>query len=310
MTHLTRQFPLGVVTDEIDPDFGHACSVAAELGMQVVEMNNLWGKPADRLEPAEVERVREIVKRHNLRVDAVGTLAFKALEFSKNPNLATSAEYAEHLETVGRAARIARTLADVSAEPAVRIFSFRREPMEGLGNPWPILPDGGGLSDATLERIAEGLHRACDLAREEGVRLLVENVRSCWGNTGVNTARILAASNRPELAVIWDVANDFVSCGQSYREGYLATKPYATCVHFKDAKVVDPAIGLTAWMPIGQGAVDVDGQVADLLRDGFSGPVLLETHWRGDGLSKEESSRQSFAGLVRGIQNQTKTAIV
>lgn len=304
MAAFTRHFPLGVVTDEIDPDFAHACAVAAELGMQVVEMNNLWGKPADRLESAEVEQVRDIVKRHSLRVDAVGTLAFKALELSKNPNLRTSAEYAEHLDTIRRAARIARSLADVSAEPAVRIFSFRREPMEGLGNPSPILADGGGIGDSVLDRIVEGLHGACDLAREEGARLLVENVRSCWGNTGVNTARILQATNRPELAIIWDVANDFVSCGLNYRAGYLATKPYATVVHFKDAKVVDPAVGLTAWTPIGQGAVDVDGQIADLLRDGFGGPVLLETHWRGEGLSKEESSRRSFAGLVRGIERQ------
>lgn len=299
-----RQFPLGVVTDEIGPDFARACAVAAELGMEVVEMNSLWGKPADRLEPTEVEQVREIVKRHGLRVDAVGTLAFKAIEFGKNPNLDTSAEYAEHLDTIGRAARIARALADVSAEPAVRIFSFRREPMEGLGNPSPILPDGGGVSDAVLERIVEGLHGACDLAREEGVRLLVENVRSCWGNTGLNTARILQAANRPELAIIWDVANDFVSRGMSYRVGYLATKPYATVMHFKDARVVDPAIGLTAWTAIGEGEVDVDGQVADLLRDGFAGPVLLETHWHGEGLTNEESSRRSFAGLARSIERQ------
>jgi sugar phosphate isomerase/epimerase len=72
-------------------------------------------------------------------------------------------------------------------------------------------------------------------------------------------------------------------------------------VHFKDAKLLDPAIGLTAWAPIGEGAVDVDGQVADLLRDDFRGPVLLETHWRGEGLSGEQSSRRSFAGLVTAI---------
>jgi len=304
---MTEKLTLGVVTDEIDPDFEHACAVAAELGMQVVEMNNLWGKPADRLEAADIARVRDIVRRSNLRVDAVGTLAFKAVEFSKNPNLHTSSEYREHLETIGRAARIARSLAEVSDEPAVRIFSFRREPMEGLGNPSPILPDGGGLPDDILERIVGGLHAACDLAQQEGVRLLVENVRSCWGNTGLNTARILQAANRPELAIIWDIANDFVSCGQQYREGYVATKPYATCVHFKDARVVDPTIGLTAWMPIGQGAVDVDGQVADLVADGFRGPVLLETHWRGDGLTKEESSRQSFTGLLNSIRRQTRT---
>lgn len=296
------ELTLGAVTDEIDSDLERACQVANELGMRVVELNNLWGKPADRLEPSEIARAREIVRGHDLRIDAVGTLAFKAVELSKNPDLRASSEFAEHLDAIRRAARIARELAAESLWPAVRIFSFRREPMQGLGNPSPIYPDGGGVSDSIIERIAEGLDLACDLALEEGVRLLVENVRSCWGNTGVNTAKIVAAVGRPELGIIWDVANDWVSCGQAYREGYLATRPYAACVHFKDAKLVDPSIGLTAWMPIGQGAVDVDGQVADLLRDAFAGPVLLETHWRGEGLTKEESSRRSFAGLAAAIE--------
>lgn len=295
-------FPVGAVTDEIDPDLARACKVANELGMQVVELNSLWGKPADRLDPEEVARVRDLVGENGLRVDAVGTLAFKALELSKNPNLRASREFEEHLAAIRRAARVARELEVVSPEPAVRIFSFRREPMEGLGNPSPIYPDGGGIPEPALERIAAGLKLASDLARDEGVRLLVENVRSCWGNTGVNAARIVKAANRPELRIIWDVANDWVSCGQSYRAGYEATRPYTVCVHFKDAKLVDPAIGLTAWTPIGQGAVDVVGQVRDLLRDGFAGPVLLETHWRGEGLSKEESSRRSFAGLLSAIE--------
>lgn len=298
---------LGVVTDEIDQGLERACQVAAELGMRAVELNSVWGVPIDRLGSSEVERVREIVRRHDLRIDAIGTLAFKALELGRNPHLRTSAEFAEHLDTIRRAARIARSLADLSYEPAVRIFSFRREPMEGLGNPSPILPDGGGLGKATLEQIVEGLTIAADLARDEGVRLLVENVRSCWGNTGVNTARILAATNRPELAIIWDVANDWVSCGQPYQEGYRATKPYAVCAHVKDAKLVDPAIGLTSWEPIGQGTVDLDGQIRDLLRDGFTGPVLLETHWRGKGLTPEESSRRSFAGLLTAIERARVT---
>jgi sugar phosphate isomerase/epimerase len=163
------------------------------------------------------------------------------------------------------------------------------------------LPGGGALPDETLARIAGGLRLACDVARAEGVRLLVENVRSCWGNTGVHTARIVRETGREELGIIWDVANDFVSCGRSWAEGYAAVRPRMAAVHCKDAAVVDPASGLTAWMPVGGGSVDTAGQMAALWRDRFSGPVVLETHWRGEGLSAEESSRRSFAGLHAAI---------
>jgi sugar phosphate isomerase/epimerase len=297
MSHLT----LGAVTDEIDADLERACQVAVELGMTFVELNTVWGQPVDRLPPDDAGRVREIVRRHGLQIDAVGTLAFKALELSQHPALRNSDEFAEQLAAIRRAAHLAQVWSDCLPNPAVRIFAFRREPMQGLGNPSPIYPDGGGIPAAVVERVAEGLNLACDLARAEGVRLLVENVRSCWGNTGVNTARLVAAADRPELGIIWDVANDWVSCGQSYRAGYVATRPYTVAVHLKDARLVDPATGLTAWLPIGQGEADLPGQVADLLRDDFGGPVILETHWRGDGLTKEESSRRSFAGLQAAI---------
>src|SRR5436305_1358767 len=143
----------GVVADEIDPDLERACQVAVELGMQVIEINDYRGKPIDQLDRSEIEAVHHIIGARGLRVDAVGTLALKALELSKNPDLSASADFAEHLATIRRAARVARALADVSPEPAVRIFSFRREPMQGLGNPSPIYPDGGGLGSETLERI-------------------------------------------------------------------------------------------------------------------------------------------------------------
>lgn len=34
-----------------------------------------------------------------------------------------------------------------------------------------------------------------------------------------------------------------------------------------------------------------------LLADAYGGTVVLETHWRGEGLTAEESTRRSFADL-------------
>src|ERR1700694_1051916 len=133
-----RQVTFGVVADEIDPDLERACQVAVELGMRVIEINDFRGTPIDRLDPYEIDAVRDTLESHGLRVDAVGTLSLKAFELSKNLDLATSAEFAEQLDTIRRAAKVAQALAPISLEPAVRIFSFRREPMEGLGNPSPI----------------------------------------------------------------------------------------------------------------------------------------------------------------------------
>jgi sugar phosphate isomerase/epimerase len=290
---------MSVVSDEIDQDLDRACQVARELGMHAVELNTLWGKPVDQLTAGEVSRVATLVDRYGLKVSCVSVASLKAIEFSEQPDLTQSAQFAEHLEMITNAARVADALAGRMLARHVRIFSFRREPMQGLGNPWPILSDGGGIDAATLTRIVQGLDSAADLAKKLGVRLLIENVRSCWGNSGANTAAILRAANRPELRAIWDIGNDYVSCGQRFYTGYRALTGYIEAVHWKDAAVLDWSTGLTAWMPVGEGGLDVPGQMAAFAVDGLPGPFVLETHWRGEHLSKEASSRHSFAGLQR-----------
>jgi sugar phosphate isomerase/epimerase len=169
--------------------------------------------------------------------------------------------------------------------------------MTGLGNPSPRLPQGGPIPVETLPKIAAGLRIACQVAEEEGVILVLENVRSCWGNSGVNSRKILDAVSHPHLRAIWDPGNDYVSGGVPYPEGYEAVKPYIVHVHLKDARVVDPEPGLTAWEAVGAGEGRLAEQMAALVRDGYSGVVSLETHWRGEGLSAADSSRRSFAGL-------------
>ena len=125
----------------------------------------------------------------------------------------------------------------------------------------------------------------------------LENVRSCWGNSGHNAARILAAVDHPRLRAIWDPGNDFVSGGVPYPDGYRAVLPYLLHVHVKDAAVVDDATGLTRWAPIGSGAVDYAGQIDALRGDGYAGVVSVETHWRKEGASRLESTRETLAGL-------------
>ena len=127
----------------------------------------------------------------------------------------------------------------------------------------------------------------------------LENVRSCWGNTGHNAARILAAVDHPRLRAIWDPGNDYVSGGVPYPDGYRAVLPYTVHVHVKDAAVVDAATGLTRWACIGTGEVDYAGQVAALRADGYRGALSVETHWRKPGDTGPESTRDTLAGLRR-----------
>ena len=156
---------------------------------------------------------------------------------------------------------------------------------------------GGAIPDDLLPKIVAGLRAATAIADEYQVTLGLENVRSCWGNSGPNAARILAAVDHPRLRAIWDPGNDYVSGGAPYPDGYRAVLPYLVHVHVKDAAVVDAATGLTRWACIGSGGVDYAGQIAALRRDGYDGVISVETHWRKPGDDGLESTRDTLAGL-------------
>ena len=293
---------LGIITDEIDADLERALQVAKELEVESVELNSLWGRPITELSEEEIDRAQRLVEASGLSVCAIGTMAFKSVLLDEVEEPASSKEVGEHLDHVRRGCDLARRF---DAE-FVRVFSFRKTGMPGLGNPSPRLPGGGEIPDEMLDRIAAGLRLAGEIAEEAGRTIVIENVRSCWGNTCRNTALIARATDHPRVKLLWDPGNDFVSGGAAELAGYDDALPWMTHVHVKGASVADPETGLTQWERIGRGEIDYAALLGRLHEEGYVGQVVLETHWRGDGLTREESTRQSFADLrtiVDGIQS-------
>ena len=286
---------LGVVSDEIAADPTVALPAARAMGFTHVELNQVGGRGIHELDDAGVAELRRMIEAEGLQVVAVDPPAFKALELDDVPVAAVTGHPAvvEHLGQIRRGCQVAREL----GAGIVRVFSFRRSNMVGAGNPSPREPGGGAIPDHLLPKIVAGLRAAVTIADEYQVTLGLENVRSCWGNSGPNAARILGAVDHPRLRAIWDPGNDYVSGGVPYPDGYRAVLPYLAHVHVKDAAVVDSATGLTRWACIGRGGVDYAGQIAALRRDGYDGVISVETHWRKPGADGLESTRDTLAGL-------------
>ena len=290
-------FILSVVTDEIAQDPAVAIAAAREMGFSHLEFNQVGGRGIHELSDDDVAELGRMAAGAGMQVIAVDPPSFKTVVLDDVPAAAVvrHAEVAEHLEQIRRACRAARAL----GAGLVRLFSFRRSAMVGMGNPSPREPRGGPIPDDLLPKIVAGLRAAAAIADQYEVTLGLENVRSCWGNTGHNATRILAAVDHPRLRAIWDPGNDYVSGGVPYPDGYRAVRPYIVHVHVKDAAVVDAATGLTRWACIGTGAVDYAGQIAALRGDGYRGALSVETHWRKPGDSGPESTRDTLAGLRR-----------
>lgn len=293
---MSFKFKMGVITDEINPDLESALKVAKEWEMEHIELNSLWGKNVIDLSKAELETAKELTDKFGMKVVMVGAPTLKACALDKveKGKLKNDPQFCEHMNMLKRSIELAHFF----KTDIVRIFSFRKAGMAGLGNPSPLLPKGGEIDLETLDKIMEGMRIASDIAKEGRVIMGLENVRSCYGNSGENARIIIEATDRAELKAVWDPGNSYVSCGTAYPEGYESVKPHIVHIHVKDAKIKDKDTGLTSWEAIGAGDIDYEGQICALLKDGYAGVISLETHWSAEGKSKEDASRVSFEGLM------------
>jgi sugar phosphate isomerase/epimerase len=271
--------------------------------MRSVEIQEFFGKPPLDATDEDLARARALLDENGLAVSTIGSQFLKPVLLGnvKKGEVGQDPHFKSDLEILKATIRAARKL----GAPIVRTYGFRRDDMIGLGNPSPRLPQGGPLPDEVLEKIAEGLRIAAGMAADEGLILGLENVRSCWANSGYNTGKIVRATDHPALKVEWDPGNDFVSGGQPNAEGYEAVRGSICHVHVKDARVVDHATGLIEWLPVGQGEVGWVEQFARLRRDGYEGTLALETHWhpkQADGeANRVEDSRISFEGIKAAL---------
>ena len=103
----------------------------------------------------------------------------------------------------------------------------------------------------------------------------------------------------------WDPGNATARGEKAYPDGY-ATIPKGRIAHIHCKDVVSAGDDRTAWAAMGRGIIDYVGQFRALARDGYTGVLSLETHWRGGG-TPEESTRQSMAGLKNLLQRARQT---
>ena len=287
----------GVISDEMHDDLTTAVREIRALGCKVVEIQLFDGKTVAEVSEADIDRARGLLNENGLRVSAIGS------QFIKPTYVQEDAAFEQELDLLRAEIAVAKKL----GAPIVRSYSFRRDDMVGLGNPTPRLPKGGDIPGHRLEAIATKMRRAAQMCADEGLVLGLENVRSCWGNSGHNTGRILDAVDHPALQAMWDPGNCFVSGGDPNAEGYEAVKGRVCLVHVKDAHVVNPATGLTAWDPVGKGEVGWTKQFQLLERDGYSGALSLETHWHpkgpnGEPADKVRDSQTSFEGIRAALK--------
>jgi len=282
---MSSHFPIAAITDEFSQDIETATRAMATIGMKGAELRMVFGKNVIDLTDAELDRAGEIVAGSGLRIISIASPLLKCLLPDSPPVdsrfhqdvFAARHTFEDQPRLAGRAFQIAeRTGANI-----IRVFSYWRT----------IQPE------ACFERIARALEGLARQAAPHELIIGLENEHACNIATGEETARLLEAVNHPNLKVVWDPGNAYVSGETPYPDGYRRLPPERIVhVHAKDCRMED---NRAVWGPLGECDIDWKGQIQSLAADGYKGWISLETHWSGPGGDKLEGSLICGRNLMR-----------
>jgi sugar phosphate isomerase/epimerase len=284
---MSQLFPTAAITDEFSPDLEVAVRHMKQAGMVAAELRMVFGKNIVDLSDEELDRARQIVESQGLRIISIASPLLKCVlpdapgvdpRFQQDI-FAAKHTFADQPRLTARAFEIAGRL----GARIIRVFSYWRT----------VDPD------QCFDRIVSALRALADQAATHDLIIGIENEHACNIATAAETARLLAALPHPNLKVVWDPANAFVSGEVPYPDGYRLLPPDRIVhVHAKDCALVN---GKPTWAPLGQAELDWKGQIAALVHDGYQGYISLETHWpgpQGDKLEASTLCAQTLRALV------------
>jgi sugar phosphate isomerase/epimerase len=283
-------FKVAVISDEISPDFDHACHVAAEeFGLSWIELRSMWGKSLMDLSSDQVGEVQKILSKYKLQVTDIASPLFKtdwpgaprsAYGAKGDMHGAAEATFKQQEEILEKSIALAKTF----KTNKVRCFDFWR------------------IDDVAPYRSAidEKLRAAAESAGKQGVLLVLENEFECNTATGREAARTLSAVESPHLALNWDPGNAVMRGELDAFPAAWEALPKDRIHHCHCKNALKNDAGKIVWAPVAKGYIDWTAQFRALKQSGYKDAVSLETHWHG-AATPEESTRVSWAGMKQAL---------
>ncbi len=240
---------LGIVSDEIAPDFREAVSYGLKWGISRYELRMLKSGRIPHVNKEEVDEICALIDRHELTITAVSPGLFK-LPVSDQAGITHELEVVLP-ETIEFARKVGSSL--------IIVFGFQSDSTDLLNQ---------------RKKAAEIIRKAAEMVGEASMMLAVENEPGFLCDTGKNTARFIEQVAHPALRSNWDPCNSYGTDEIPFPEGYESVGKYIVNVHAKDTKLG----ALVKCLPLGEGKIDWPGQIKALLDDRIVDHITIETH--------------------------------
>ncbi len=256
---------ISLLTDEAARSPQEAIDFARHYGLQWVEVRSAPGsrEPYWSMDEARLRAVRREFDEAGLRVSFLNTSMLKyALPGApppRRPNVTEeqwkvrlereAGRFEKRMEELELSMRAARIL----GVNQIRVFTFTR-----VEEPAALFP-----------RLAEILEPMANRAREEGMRLLIENEASCNVARTAELAEFCKLMPHPQIGINWDPVN-----AMHREEPDQFPQAYALMPKQRLGNVQMKAEALV----IGKVLLDWGAIFRQLEKDGYAGCVGLETH--------------------------------
>ncbi len=261
---------VGFVTDEIASDLRTALGTGLSWGVRKYELRCAGGRRFPYFDKSDHDLLKDMLRNEELRITAVSPGIFKR-------------GCGERYEIKKELSDILPRSIDSALELGVHIiiaFGFIRE------------TDQPGEHRPAVEHMI----RAGEMCAKSGIMLAIENEPGYHCDSGSATADFLRAVDHPSVRANWDAANCVGTGERPFPEGYEALKEFIVNAHVKDTTEG----ALIRCLPVGEGTVDWQGQLAALARDGILGHVTIETHCE----PLLEMSRKNLATIHRMLESR------
>ena len=260
---------LGVICDGISRDLAHTVNVMDEFGLTHAELQFVGEKEVGDHTLQEIRDIDALLRDRGKPVSCLSRHVFAGLTTANVPG---DEAHTKHMDALKRVIEMAH----IVGSPLVRIMTNKKEQIlwgHGGAEKWNV---AHGAWDKTLPLIAP----ACDLARAEGVTLVVETGNGTMVNSNYTARKLIDDLDAKDvLKVLWDPANNCWCHEPAWPDGYDEVKDgYLGHVHIKDVLVDTPRATLTV-KKMGEGQLaDHFAPIANALKsDGYSGVISFES---------------------------------
>ena len=260
-------FQLGIIPDEVSQDFEEALRFAKSHDLTCVELRSAWEKNPFELTREDIRRIKALSRQYDLPVVAISSPFYKCDFFDEDLKKQQLAQFARLVDYAG-----------ILGAKAIRCFDFYRDPR------------------ITHRDIAAAYEAPIALCEKAGLQILIESEPAANSYNCETLSKLISYINSPTVKALYDPGNNIYADGEvPYPDGFRFIKDQFTHIHIKDAVIEK---GKAKGCPVGKGLVDYHGLFRALLQMQYSGPVILETHYKPDGALSEALLRDPKGSAI------------